>query len=140
MPIPTLPDTYKPSDGPMELLPIETPPLLFTINLVELLTCAWKGLEDPLTMSLDDPRLLVPIPTFPEVLIRIRSVLFVKSRNGMELVVPNLEELVALLLPAKLQKGEVFCAFAGCKLLIAKATSAAITIVNVVFIREDLIV
>jgi hypothetical protein len=28
----------------------------------------------------------------------------------MLLVVPSLEELVALLLPAKLQKGDVFCA------------------------------
>ncbi len=59
----------------------------------------------------------------------------------MELVVPSLEEVEeALLLPAKLQKGDVFCAVADCKLLSVRTTTAAAARINLVFIREDLIV
>ena len=51
---------------------------------------------------------VVPIPTLPKVSMRIRSIFFVKIFSGMELVVPNFEVAVAVLLPAKLQYGAVF--------------------------------
>src|SRR5215213_3760781 len=44
-----------------------------------------------------------PIPTLPSESMRRRSAFFVYRRNGMLLVVPSLEVVLALLLPDKLQ-------------------------------------
>ena len=51
---------------------------------------------------------VVPMPTLPVASIRILSTLLVKILSGIELVVPNFEVAVAVLLPAKLQYGAVF--------------------------------
>ena len=52
----------------------------------------------------------MPMATCPEALIRILSALLAKNLTSIALVVPSIDELVALLLPFKLQKGDVFCA------------------------------
>src|SRR5260221_2345402 len=104
MPIPVLPETYKPFEGGVDPLPIETPPPLCTNNLVEPFTCALKALTpDALFTCNLSVGLIVPMPILPRVSTRIRSRFLVKKRSGTALVVPNFEEVVALLLPAKLQ-------------------------------------
>ncbi len=74
MPIPTLPETYKPFAGGVELLPIETPPLLATRNFVEPFTCALKEFwpEELFTCNLAEGAVEF-MPTRPELLTRMRS-------------------------------------------------------------------
>ena len=74
------------------------------------LRCAFVilGMSTPLVVELissfaEEFTLVVPMPTEPAVVIRIFSVLLVRMRKSTEFVVPSFEELVALLLPAKLQ-------------------------------------
>jgi hypothetical protein len=121
--------------GGAKLLPTETPPLLFTIILVEPFTCAWKGLEDPLTMSLDDPRLVVPIPKLPLTSMRILSEPWVTNRKGLVLVevVPSPEVEVEVLFSVRFQD----CAVAGCKLQRVSTATTATTRVNFFFILEE---
>src|SRR4051794_34482750 len=110
------PLTPSPLVGEGKLLPTETPPLLFTINLVEPFTCARKGLvpDAPLMMSLDDPKLVVPIPKLPLTSMRIRSEPWVTNRKELVLVevVPSPEVEVTVLFNVRFQD----CAVAGCKL------------------------
>src|SRR6476469_1864487 len=78
VPIPTFPDTYKPFEGPLLLLPMETPPLLLTINLVEPFTWARKGLTPEALLMVNLEVVPVePIPQLPPLVILPRSVLFV---------------------------------------------------------------
>ena len=72
-----------------------------------------RGINKPLLVELISTLaelfgLVMPIPTIPEVVIRILSASLVISLRLIALVVPSFEVLVALLLPARLQKGDVF--------------------------------
>src|SRR5689334_7640635 len=75
------------------------------------------------------------MPTLPEGVIRIRSVLLVTRRKGILLVVPSLEEEVALLFPVRFQLWASAC----CRLLNIRTATAATASIDLVFIRKDLL-
>ena len=67
----------------------------------------------------------MPIPTLPVGLMYIRVALLVTKFSGTEVVVPSFDEVLALEFPAKLQYGDVFCAW------------ALITIVRILMVKRD---
>jgi hypothetical protein len=113
LPMPTLPDTNRPFAGGVVSEPIDIPPAWCTNILVLPFTCTRKGfLPEALFTCSRSVGVVVPMPTRPEVSMRMRSMFFVWMRRGIELVVPSFEEAFALELPSKLQYGEAFWAWA----------------------------
>ena len=83
-------------------LHIEAPPFELSKNLEEVFTCTLNEFSpDKLLIFSLEVGAAVPIPTFPRVSIHILSRFCVKNNRGIVLVVPNLDERVALLLPVR---------------------------------------
>ncbi len=90
VPMPTLPETYKPLAGGVEPLPIDTPPLLCTKNLVEAFTCTRNGIW-PVTLFICtlEEGAVVPKPQSPLLVSLPRSLLLLLNKIEKLVVDPR---------------------------------------------------